>query len=276
MFGMFVSHNYLTFLLDELWFNVQSIDPRLWSFVRSFSSSGSSILCASKRQESSVSSRFSPFCSTFLIRSFNNGFVDLEDIRTVRRLPDDRIGIRSTKRISPIRGDVNVVFLCASIHELSIGLSNGRFPSFIFSVLLSFQRWFSSPVTSVRLSLSLVSGREEISVALAILKRLHCPRQIVGQQNEHLRFRLTRTLTLVSLMFLILYFPHPQRSNRLDRCFTSLSIDVRRSFVHSNPNSQTSLWIVEHRRVRNQFLLVHLRRQSLAFGHHSAVGSSSF
>jgi hypothetical protein len=43
---------------------------------------------------------------------------------------------------------------------------------------------------------------------LAILKLLHAPRPIVGQQNEHIRSKLTRTLTLVSLMFLILYFPH--------------------------------------------------------------------
>jgi hypothetical protein len=42
----------------------------------------------------------------------------------------------------------------------------------------------------------------------AILKLLHAPRKIVGQQNEHLRSKLTRTLTLVSLMFLVLYFPH--------------------------------------------------------------------
>ncbi|UJR34319.1 hypothetical protein I4U23_021722 [Adineta vaga] len=42
----------------------------------------------------------------------------------------------------------------------------------------------------------------------AILQVLHAPRQIVGQQNEHLRSKLTRTLTSVSLMFLILYFPH--------------------------------------------------------------------
>ena len=49
---------------------------------------------------------------------------------------------------------------------------------------------------------------EEKRFPLAILRRLHEPRQIVGQQNEHLRSRLTRTLTMVSVMFLILYFPH--------------------------------------------------------------------
>ncbi|CAF0781127.1 unnamed protein product [Adineta ricciae] len=42
----------------------------------------------------------------------------------------------------------------------------------------------------------------------AILKRLHTPRQIVSNQNEHLRSRLTGTLTLVSLIFLSLYFPY--------------------------------------------------------------------
>ena len=42
----------------------------------------------------------------------------------------------------------------------------------------------------------------------AILKLIHSPRQIVGKQNEHLRSKLTRTLTLVSSMFLILYFPY--------------------------------------------------------------------
>jgi hypothetical protein len=42
----------------------------------------------------------------------------------------------------------------------------------------------------------------------AILKLLHTPRPVIGQQNEHIRSKLTRTLTLVSLMFLILYFPH--------------------------------------------------------------------
>ncbi|CAF1141350.1 unnamed protein product [Rotaria magnacalcarata] len=42
----------------------------------------------------------------------------------------------------------------------------------------------------------------------AILKLIHSRRQIVGQKNEHLRSKLTRTLTLVSIMFLILYFPH--------------------------------------------------------------------
>ncbi|CAF0766961.1 unnamed protein product [Adineta steineri] len=42
----------------------------------------------------------------------------------------------------------------------------------------------------------------------AILQVLHAPRQIVGQQNEHIRSKLTRTLTSVSLMFLVLYFPH--------------------------------------------------------------------
>ncbi|CAF1044017.1 unnamed protein product [Rotaria sordida] len=42
----------------------------------------------------------------------------------------------------------------------------------------------------------------------AILKRLHAPRQIISQQNEHIRSKLTITLTLVSLIFLILYFPY--------------------------------------------------------------------
>ncbi|CAF1317556.1 unnamed protein product, partial [Didymodactylos carnosus] len=42
----------------------------------------------------------------------------------------------------------------------------------------------------------------------AILHRLHQPRKIVGTQNEHLRSKLTRTLTMVSVIFLILYFPH--------------------------------------------------------------------
>ncbi len=45
-------------------------------------------------------------------------------------------------------------------------------------------------------------------VLQAILRVLHTPRKIVGQQNEHLRSKLTRTLTLVSLIFLVLYFPH--------------------------------------------------------------------
>lgn len=43
---------------------------------------------------------------------------------------------------------------------------------------------------------------------LAILKVLHKPRQVVGKRNIHLKSRLTRTLTLVSIIFLILYFPH--------------------------------------------------------------------
>ena len=43
---------------------------------------------------------------------------------------------------------------------------------------------------------------------LAILQVIHAPRQIVGQKNEHLKSKLTRTLTSVSLMFLVLYFPH--------------------------------------------------------------------
>ena len=42
----------------------------------------------------------------------------------------------------------------------------------------------------------------------AILKVLHKPRQVVGQRNIYLKSRLTRTLTLVSIIFLILYFPH--------------------------------------------------------------------
>lgn len=45
-------------------------------------------------------------------------------------------------------------------------------------------------------------------IRLAILKRLHQRRQVVGQQNEHLKSKLTRTLTIISLLFLILYFPH--------------------------------------------------------------------
>ncbi len=42
----------------------------------------------------------------------------------------------------------------------------------------------------------------------AILKRVHAPRQIVSNQNEHLRSKLTGTLTLLSLIFLCLYFPY--------------------------------------------------------------------
>ncbi|CAF0803702.1 unnamed protein product [Rotaria sordida] len=42
----------------------------------------------------------------------------------------------------------------------------------------------------------------------AILKLVHSRRQVVGQKNEHLRSKLTRTLTLVSIIFLVLYFPH--------------------------------------------------------------------
>ena len=48
----------------------------------------------------------------------------------------------------------------------------------------------------------------DLCFLLAILKLVHAPRQVVGQQNEHLRSKLTRTLTLVSMMFLLLYFPH--------------------------------------------------------------------
>lgn len=42
----------------------------------------------------------------------------------------------------------------------------------------------------------------------AILKRVHAPRQIISNQNEHLRSKLTSTLTLLSLTFLCLYFPY--------------------------------------------------------------------
>ncbi|CAF0789802.1 unnamed protein product [Adineta steineri] len=42
----------------------------------------------------------------------------------------------------------------------------------------------------------------------AILRQLHAPRQIVSNQNEHIRSKLTRTLTLLSLIFLSLYFPY--------------------------------------------------------------------
>lgn len=43
---------------------------------------------------------------------------------------------------------------------------------------------------------------------LAILKRLHAPRKIVSHQNEHLRSKLTVTLTIVSVIFLVLYTPY--------------------------------------------------------------------
>lgn len=43
---------------------------------------------------------------------------------------------------------------------------------------------------------------------LAILKVLHKPRQVIGQRNLHLKWQLTRTLTMVSIIFLLLYFPH--------------------------------------------------------------------
>ncbi|CAF0878166.1 unnamed protein product [Adineta steineri] len=42
----------------------------------------------------------------------------------------------------------------------------------------------------------------------AILKRIHTPRPIVSNQNEHIRSKLTGTLTLLSLLFLSLYFPY--------------------------------------------------------------------
>lgn len=53
-----------------------------------------------------------------------------------------------------------------------------------------------------------VVSEEGMLCCVAILQVIHAPRQVVGQQNEHLRSKLTRTLTSVSLMFLVLYFPH--------------------------------------------------------------------
>ena len=52
-----------------------------------------------------------------------------------------------------------------------------------------------------------INGWKESST-LAILKRLNAPRQIVSHQNEHLRSKLTVTLTIVSLIFLSLYMPY--------------------------------------------------------------------
>lgn len=37
---------------------------------------------------------------------------------------------------------------------------------------------------------------------------MHKPRQVIGQRNLHLKWQLTRTLTMVSIIFLLLYFPH--------------------------------------------------------------------
>jgi len=45
-------------------------------------------------------------------------------------------------------------------------------------------------------------------IYLSILKRLHAPRQIVSNQNEYVRSKLTNPLTLVSIIFLVLYFPY--------------------------------------------------------------------
>lgn len=53
MFGMFVSHDYFTFLLDNRWFNIRSIDSRLWSFIRLLSSSFSSTLYTSRYEANS-------------------------------------------------------------------------------------------------------------------------------------------------------------------------------------------------------------------------------
>ncbi|CAF2825081.1 unnamed protein product [Rotaria sp. Silwood2] len=58
------------------------------------------------------------------------------------------------------------------------------------------------------LSYTLIPAIILIGSNAAILKRLHAPRQIISHQNEHLRSKLTVTLTLVSLIFLILYFPY--------------------------------------------------------------------
>ncbi|CAF3688407.1 unnamed protein product [Rotaria sp. Silwood1] len=46
------------------------------------------------------------------------------------------------------------------------------------------------------------------AIILLASNTVHSRRQIVGQKNEHLRSKLTRTLTLASIIFLVLYFPH--------------------------------------------------------------------
>ena len=79
---------------------------------------------------------------------------------------------------------------------------------FIISVVIhSFPRLFYLQVMQVSSLIVFIVARDSFSLQ-AILRVVHAPRQIVGQQNEHLRSKLTRTLTLVSIIFLVLYFPY--------------------------------------------------------------------